>query len=531
MSDITNTMPGVAGSKKDYHLFQLEDFANHVGKPVDTIIEDTAMQFFYDDDYFENRAKRREKARELIEHYLLPLNRQHALINVSGTFGVADFRSLTTPTSYNPKIERAWIPRSMPEMSSLTDFAVKYENQSCTVMVKDKDKSKYVQRKVTDVWRKWSYRREYMRGFLLAPDIDQKDLPESYNTWRGWGLDVDPQEPPHPVAWETLRKHFEEAYFQGRKRELEWFYSWLADLFQNPMSKPGSSIILRGKKGTGKTLLADIMKKLIGAQYFARLDKPSQLTGQFNGHLLSTLLVDVEEAFFSGDKAAEGTIKSWITSEDVQIRLMRTDGFMAKNFSRFMFTSNEKWVVPVSDDERRFFVIDVSDRFLGNDKHFELLWTELEHAGGFREFFKFLLTWKKPDWVKLNQPPKTEALARQFEESLTIPERFFWNAVKMGEDYPLPEGGEIYRSQIKQQYAEWMQKFGTNWQATNDKLFTDLCEKFWEAEAVGRKKIARTDNKGTVYLLPSLNDLRAILTDKFSLHDDAFDCDDEGEED
>jgi Family of unknown function (DUF5906) len=514
--------------QKDYHQFLLDDFAEHIGQPVGDILNDTAMQFFYDDDFFEEWAKRKEQARELIEDYLLPLNRQHALINVAGSFGVADFRSLTQPVSHNPEIERAWIPRSLPDMHTLADFGVRYADRSCTVI----RKGKYVREKVASIWREWRYRRIYLRGFLLAPGIDQKDLPESYNTWHGWGVDVDPSEPKHPEAWATLRKHFEEAYFDGNERLAAWFYSWLSDIFTNPMRKPGSAVVLRGLKGTGKSLLADVMKRLVGMRHFARLDKPSQITGQFNGHLQSTILVDVEEAFFSGDKAAEGTLKSWITSDDVQIRLMRTDGFQAKNFSRFVFTSNAGWVVPVTDDERRFFVVDVSDKFRGDKAHFRQLWAEMKHGGGFEEFFKFLLTWQKPKWVELDQPPKTQALARQMEESLGIPDRFFWNAVKTGEDFPCEDGGTFCRREVHPKYVEWCQRNGDKWAATNDKLFAELLERYWLAEKLpNRKTDPRTGRKETVYRVPSLGDVRSTLMEQWDLHDDAFDCDDEGAED
>ncbi|RYF51891.1 MAG: hypothetical protein EOO38_01985 [Cytophagaceae bacterium] len=525
MTHHTRASASADAPKHDYRKFLLNDFAAHLNKRVEDIISDTAEQFFYDDTYLENWAKRKEQAKALIETCLLPLNRQHALINVSGAYGVADFRSLEQPLAYNPDIERAWTPRAMPDMHGLKDFDVRFEDRSVTVI----SKGKYVSKKATHVWREWRYRRVYQRGFLLAPGIEQKDLPECYNTWAGWGIEVDTTEEQRPEAWATLRKHIEEAYFEGNKRNIEWFYSWLSDMFTNPMSKPESAIVLRGSKGAGKSLMADVMHKLIGPRHFARLDKPSQLTGQFNGHLAPTILVDVEEAFFSGSKEAEGILKSWITSEDVQIRLMRTDGYMARNFSRFMFTSNSEWVIPATQDERRFFVIDVSEKFRGNKEHFEMLHAELKLTGGYEEFFKFLLTWKKPAWVQLNQPPKTQALSRQVEESLSIPERFFWNAVKTGDRYPMPDGGEFYRSEVHAAYVDWVSKHGSKYDATNDRKFATLMDKYWHVEKLPRRVDRKTGNKETVYKAMPLGDLRTLLMDEMSLHDDAFDCDDDEE--
>jgi hypothetical protein len=380
---------------------------------------------------------------------------------------------------------------------------------------------------VADAWLAWRGRRIYRHGFIFAPGVKQEDLSSQLNLWRGWGVDVDLSEPERPECWATLRKHLQKAYCHDNERHYIWLISWLSHILKKPMSKPGSALVIRGIKGAGKTMLPDVMRRIIGEQFFSRIDKPDQLVGQFNARLQHSLLLNPEESFWSGNKAAEGVLKNIVTSEVVELRRMRTDGFQIRNFSRVIITSNEGWVVPATCDERRFFVIDCSSEFAGDKTHFDMLWNELEWCGGLEEFAKHLLRFEPPSWVNLANPPKTEALARQVEEGLTIPQRFFWRAVKHGEGFPCEDGGEFFRSEVHSAYDKWCQERGDRFAAVNDRLFASLLEEFWFAEKVGRRMNPDTGLKETVYRVPSLNEVRETLTLAKNLADDAFDVDDD----
>lgn len=490
------------------------------------IIRETADQFFDADPLIMNEATRISLAAELITEVLVPMNREFALICTKGDMGVADLTSLEPPREVS--LHAAWNPQSMPSMMSQSDFNLMHRPNSYSICPFGKWKTM----NAADLWLTWKYRRDYRKGFIFAPNVKQEELSEHYNTWNGWGIEVDVTETAYPERWEGLRNHIFECYCHGNKKHFEWLISWMADCLQNPMVKPGSAIVIRGVKGSGKTLIADVLKRLIGRQYFQRLDKPSQLTGTFNGHFMNALLVNPEEAFFSGDKAAEGVLKNLITSTDFNYRLMRTDGFNAKNFSRFLFTSNEEWVVPASFDDRRWFPIKCSGKYAKNKDYFGLIWTQLEDMGGLEEFMKFLLTWEIPKWVDLGNPPETEELAAQVEAGLTIPERFFWNSVKSGEGYPLSQGGTVIRREVKEAYDEWLNRYGNKYDATNDNLFSTLIAKFWKAEKITQRKFNPTTRSlDTQYKIPSLSDVRARLTKEFNLAGDTFECDDAEEDD
>ena len=83
------------------------------------------------------------------------------------------------------------------------------------------------------------------------------------------------------------------------------------------------------------------------------------------------LLLQAEEAVWAGDKAAEGRLKSLITSKIQMIEAKGIDPIRVTNYVRLVMTSNEDWVVPAGMDERRFAVFDIAPTVKGNFAYFK----------------------------------------------------------------------------------------------------------------------------------------------------------------
>ncbi|MFP6869023.1 MAG: primase-helicase family protein, partial [Nitrospinota bacterium] len=134
----------------------------------------------------------------------------------------------------------------------------------------------------------------------------------------------------------------------------------MADCVQNRSRRPGIAVVLRGRLGTGKGVLCTQFGALFGP-HFIQVSQPNHLTGNFNSHLKDKLIVYADEAFWAGDKKAEGVLKAMITEDTIQIEMKGKDVLTFRNHIRLLVTSNHEWVVPAGNEERRFFVIDVGD--------------------------------------------------------------------------------------------------------------------------------------------------------------------------
>ena len=57
------------------------------------------------------------------------------------------------------------------------------------------------------------------------------------------------------------------------------------------------------------------MEALLGV-HFKQVSDPRYVTGRFNPHMISLLLLHADEGFWAGDKKAEGKLKDWSTGTE-----------------------------------------------------------------------------------------------------------------------------------------------------------------------------------------------------------------------
>jgi hypothetical protein len=154
-------------------------------------------------------------------------------------------------------------------------------------------------------WLRHPQRRQY-EGIIFAPG---RDIPNHYNLWRGFAV--------KPKSGDCSRflAHLKDNVCCGSVVVYKWVLGWFADIVQHPERKMGTSIVLRGKMGTGKTKVGEVFGSLI-APHYVPVSDPRYVTGRFNSHLVSCLLLHCDEAFWAGDHATEGKLKDLITGHD-----------------------------------------------------------------------------------------------------------------------------------------------------------------------------------------------------------------------
>ena len=135
--------------------------------------------------------------------------------------------------------------------------------------------------------------------------------------------------------------------------------------------------MLRGKQGVGKTKIGEIMESLLGVHYKLVAD-PRFVTGQFNSHMISLLLLHADEGFWAGDKKAEGKLKDLVTGKKHPIEFKREEAFWVNNYVRLLVTGNQDWQVPAGFDERRFAVLDVGDAHKQDHAYFAAIDAEMD---------------------------------------------------------------------------------------------------------------------------------------------------------
>jgi phage/plasmid-associated DNA primase len=195
------------------------------------------------------------------------------------------------------------------------------------------------------------------------------------------GLAIEPAAKKDDNAWDRYRWHVENIIANDNPELIQYIWAFLAHLFQRPGQKPGVALVLKGPRGAGKGCFVDPLSRILGYHY-ARVDNQAHVTGRFNAHLENKIVVFVDEAFWSGDKSAEGALKGMITEPTLIMERKGVDGFKITDHRRLIIASNEEWVVQAGRDERRFCVINVSNKKKQNHDYFRQIFKQMRNGGG-----------------------------------------------------------------------------------------------------------------------------------------------------
>lgn len=273
---------------------------------------------------------------------------------------------------------------------------------------------------LTRLWlgEKKGVRRSY-EGVCFTPG--EKPPEKFYNLWRGFAVTpLPPGEKPPARAQAALGawlEHIERNICQGDKTLAHWFVSYFAHLVQRPFELPQVAVVLRGKKGVGKNAIIDRIGRLLGNAFTTIYDRRHFL-GNFNSLIEDKLMIVLDEAFWSGDKQAEGSLKALVTGPTRNIERKNFEPYEIENRLRTVILGNEDWLVPATEDERRFAVFDVGEGRRKDTKFFKEIRLGMESEGGYPLLLRYLLGHDHSDF-EVAVAPETEGLRQQKLQSLT----------------------------------------------------------------------------------------------------------------
>lgn len=268
----------------------------------------------------------------------------------------------------------------------------------------------------THLWMDSDRRRSY-NGLCFRPQ--EAAPPGWYNLWRGFAYSPLPEdENPGAAAKASVDawlEHLRENVCHKDAALYRWVVGYFAHLVQKPGEKPLVALVFRGAKGVGKSAPVERVGALLGNHFLVASNR-RYLIGNFNGHMENLLLFCLEEAFWSGDKQAEGQLKDLITGSKINVEHKGKEPYHVDNRLRVVIIGNEDWLVPATHDERRYAVLDVGNARKQDRDFFHDMRVGME-AGGYRYLLRYLLDYDLTG-IDVNAAPQTQALADQKVESL-----------------------------------------------------------------------------------------------------------------
>jgi len=351
---------------------------------------------------------------------LMQLNEKYACIQNMG----GKFRITTEVIVPGAKSDRTALTYMAP-----TDFKAAYANRF------KETTSKNGETKLTPLaewWLRHPKRRQY-ETLVFAPE---REIPNAFNLWRGFSF------PPIKGCCDLYLSHLRDVVCNGNDVYYDYLTKWMASCVQHP-NQPGQvAVVLRGKKGVGKGQAVDHFGKLFG-RHFMQVTNSRHITGQFNAHLQDCIVLFGDEAFYAGDKAHESVLKGLVTEDLLNVEKKGIDIAAQQSCLHIIMSSNDKWVVPSSGDERRFFVLDVGESHRQDIPYFLDMQAQLS-SGGYEALLYHLMHLDLTGF-QVRLAPRTEALQEQ--QLLSMPYHMEWFYNKLERGYWLDDH-ETWKTQV-----------------------------------------------------------------------------------
>lgn len=383
-----------------------------------------------------------ERAREFaVDPILAELNERHAVIeNLGGDCRVAEM------------LEDPVLGRSEFSHQSFSAFRNRYLNR--TIQVGADKAGKPITQAVGAWWLASSHRRQY-RSVTFSPN---KDVLNMYNLWQGFAVEPRPGD-----NHQSFLDHIRDNICSGNTEVFAYVVGWMARAVQHPDEQGEVAIVLKGDRGTGKSVFATMFGALFGP-HFLHIANSSHLVGNFNGQLRDAVVIFGDESFFAGDKRHESVLKQIITERSVVIENKGIDAKQATNFAHLILASNENWVVPVGHEERRFLMIDVPKRVLERGAMFAFVKSikaDLQQRSGLSNLLYYLQNYNLENFEPRDYP-HTEALHDQ--AVMSLPTEAEWLLRKLEDGILLPSHVEwslpIVKDRLIEDYIEYASKIG-----------------------------------------------------------------------
>jgi Family of unknown function (DUF5906) len=366
-----------------------------------------------------------------------------------------------------------------------------------------------------EYWLRHAERRQYS-GIEFAPP--GTPIPAThYNLWQGFAV-----VPRRGNCWRFL-KHIWDNVAKGDKATFRWIVGWWAQILQQPSVKMETALALRGGYGAGKTKIGQIFGSLIPSHY-RLVANPRYVTGQFNSHMASLLVLHADEAFWAGDKKGEGTLKDLVSGKTHMLEYKGVDPIEILNFIRLFVTGNLDWMVPAGFRDRRWAIFDIGEDQMQNHAYFAAIDEQMDN-GGREALLHYLLNFDLKT-VNLRVVPKTAALFDQQVESMNAEEAWWFEVLMRGALPSRPQGVKeanvCSRDDLFETYILHARLQGISRRTIETKLGMFLNKQLGDALTSYQPVVGNSASRSTkarpaqrrCYRLPSLRECRDMFASK-----------------
>ena len=282
-----------------------------------------------------------------------------------------------------------------------------------------------------------------------------------YNTWNEFiGHDDEILKPDMDVV-QPILDYLQEVMSDGDEKSYKYQLSWLANAVQTPSDRPGVAMVYYSEQGCGKGVWTSFLSdKVFGKHCSKSVSGLTALTQRFNGVCDDVMFMVVDEMSSTTKRfhADFDKMKGLLTEKTVMIEPKGKPMYTVDNHMRFMMTTNNSHTLKVEVSDRRYAMLELSDKYKGNYKYWKHLSNNVLTEEGGKHFYRYLMCMEKRDLVNVRNIPKTK-LKEQAKELSQSNSMHFISQIR-SDEYDLGlqsyiEDRKIQPSELYNSYKGW----------------------------------------------------------------------------
>lgn len=177
---------------------------------------------------------------------------------------------------------------------------------------------------------------------------------------------------------------------------IEYVNKTFAHMIQYPFNKTGVCIIFSSKiQGVGKDTLMTLIQNIIG-NHVAHYIDDTQFWNKHDTMKEGAIMMYLEEANSNANKSRSDLLKARITSNDITIEPKGLKPYSVPNIARYFMTTNNSDPVLLEESDRRFLLINPSDRLVQTD--WNNVYSNISKNTWIRAIGNYLETVDLTDW-------------------------------------------------------------------------------------------------------------------------------------
>ena len=211
------------------------------------------------------------------------------------------------------------------------------------------------------LWVTDKRRRKYIK---VVFDPKRLNDTEYYNLWKGYKMTAENTADANEKLAKPLLDHIFRRWCKGNREHYNYVMSWFASKLQKPWIKLATVICLKSKEGSGKNIVLNFFKEIMG-DYYTSVSNINIVLGDFNGYTKGKMLIDLDEVSYGGNKAQNNKLKAFITEDETIVNEKNKEAYKIDNFSDSIMTTNEDYFIGVTENSRRYFCLELDNYLCG----------------------------------------------------------------------------------------------------------------------------------------------------------------------